>query len=130
MESPLEFTFRQPVDKCEFLYVCVAEKLNQLSERFGELGLLRAVERSLMEKAKEDSLHHDDMVQDPVQILVAQRFRMGLYGIQERLICPHLVAKERTKQIDHGVKPPRRREVRNARVGSTAIAHSRVSRER
>jgi hypothetical protein len=28
---------------------------------------------------------------------------MGLYGLQERVICPHLVVKQGTKQIDHGV---------------------------
>jgi hypothetical protein len=27
---------------------------------------------------------------------------MGLYGFQQGLICPYLVAKEGTKQIDHG----------------------------
>jgi hypothetical protein len=66
------------------------------------LGLFRTVEWSLLEEAQEDSLHHDGMVQDFVEVLVTQRFRMGLYGFQQGLICPYLVAKEGTKQIDHG----------------------------
>jgi hypothetical protein len=37
------------------------------------------------------------MVQDFVQVFVAQRFWMGLYRFQQGLICPDLVAKEGTK---------------------------------
>jgi hypothetical protein len=68
-----------------------------LIEGFWELGFFRAVEWPLMEEGLENSLHHDDMVQDFVQVFVAQRFWMGLYRFQQGLICPDLVAKEGTK---------------------------------
>ena len=88
--------------------MCVSEELNQPIEGLGELGLFRAVEWPLMEEGQEGSLHHDDMVQDFVQVLITHRFRMGLYRFQQGLICPHLVANKGTKQIDrcaiHGQK--------------------------
>jgi hypothetical protein len=82
------------------------EKAELTDRTIRGVGTLSRGRMDALEEAQEDSLHHDDMVQDFVQVLVTQRFRMGLYGLQQGFICPFLVAKEGTKQIYHGAQQP------------------------
>ena len=62
----------------QFFFVGSLEKLDQLIEILGRLGLFRGFEGPADEARQENPLHHDDVVKSLEKPLVLERFGMGL----------------------------------------------------
>lgn len=62
----------------QFFFVGSLEKLDQLIEILGRLGLFRGFEGPVDEARQEKPLHHDDVVKSLEKPLVLERFGMGL----------------------------------------------------